>query len=358
MITRAKRKRSDIASKRFHASSKVVAHALIFSTTKGTFAKQFALAPNTQALDTQICPVKDITLVEQPNGAKFVRALTADGTRMIGKRKLTVDTSSEYGNNQYELWCLSPTSNVLERSEEGSIWDQGTIESLPLFRSDLSATELEGILPAETKKQEWKFDYNSLNRYSKKCCDQNTVMGKTAFSECTAYFDQYAEVLSDESKQILKRSFAGMDEAMQGSQFGLEWLHLKAKSLSDCDPQTVNNLAAGPRHINTHMMVLEEVARQVAVSRRTAEIQGKCTFDIIPNSHILDEGELSFTFKEQKRAVNIKTNLQPRKTYPLFSRESDQMQATLTVNELLNNPRTKVLPVTVQSCKRSRISKG
>ncbi len=343
---------------RFRPSSKKVAHALVYATDQGIFASQYD-PPTAEPLSgTQIRPVEKLEIVEKAYGANrgvFIRGSTPNGTEMIGKRKLKVVTDHpEDGERIHDLWRMSPSSENLWKGEY--FWGVSA-DHIPLFRTDLAADQLEELqeeqekLPTVAKHKVWKIDSASVLAKAlnpKRSIDQNRVMHRSAFDEAHEFYQQHvdpdnpqADELHPERSEIFKKNAEAKNTWRGGSvvsQYRHEWLHAMGHSLvpADINPQTVDNLASGPKWMNSEMMVNgERTAKWVALHRPQAEIDAECKFELIKGSDIIEQGDMRFTFKEKDQKVELQHHLNPWRKFVTLPKPSDNAQTTLVVSKLL-----------------------
>jgi S1-C subfamily serine protease len=339
---------------RFQKSSGKVGHALVYTTNKGMFAKQFTPPSDETFHDTQIRPVGNIRLEKATFGSlseEYLRAETPNGTEMVGKRRVEVTTTSADGVEQkHDLWRLSPVASHMWKDQ---LWVGACEDKLPMFSSKLSKekrAELDAELAASeviTKEITWELEKESVlerERHKKdpRNPDQNTVMGHSAFEEMESYREQYADELHEDRKAILGKNKDAKKDYRGGSiksQHRGEWNHAMGHGLTSLsiDPQTRGNLAAAPKYINSEMMCLERPAKWAALHRPEAKITGHTRFVLCPNSEILDYGDLSFTYEENGQTVKFEKKLNPWRKYANFPKPSDIAQNTLVTSKLLLN---------------------
>jgi large subunit ribosomal protein L28 len=338
---------------RYFPAAKKNAGVFIRELPGGAYeAHQYKPPCDSELSGTTIRPVGNIELARYefpPHYRDIVRATTPNGTRMVGKRrtKMTVTHSDGTEEDGY-LYRLSP-----ETLWKGEIFAGVGPDKLPTFVN--TPPEI-AKAPVASKHQKWQMQHQSILEReidSTRSVDQNTVMGRSAWQEMSEFYLKYAGkgVLHPKVEELLAKNHNAQN--MGQTPFGElnwrgEWLHLAAHSLfpKPLDPQVPENLAAGPKYLNTKQMPLERVCKHVGLHRPNAEMHGEVRFNLIPGTHIISDGWIKVTFIENGRTVQLMEDLTPHKRFPEFAKPYDAFHAIhFAFGGLTNRPGKSVLPV-------------
>jgi hypothetical protein len=323
---------------RFVPSYRKIAHALIFSEKGEKFAKQFP-APSKQSVNGITWRPITNMYEENQNGSTVIRASTPNGTEMISRCSVQIMTNvNKQKFARHTLWTFSPDLKNKERPK---------LKRKGLWAVDAASKSAK----YEFKRQEWQVkpqDIPKRDTIRFRVPDQKTVMGRSAWNECTNFYKTYNGSLSPEGIAICLRNINAKEHYSGGStisQWRWEWLHGKAWSLSsmDDDPQVVDNLAAAPKWVNNLMMIVERTAKWHALHRPKATVVGKFEFKVVPNSDIMHSGYIKFSITEDDVTVDLNLDLDPWDIQPIMPNATDIMQTTLVTNGLLLN--RKSLPI-------------
>lgn len=341
---------------RFMRTSDKVGHALLYKTTEGTFASQFN-PPSTDVLEgVEIRSIHNIQILADKFGQyskEYLRGTTPDGTEMVAKRKLHIETTDlQNGTRDYDMWRFSPTK---AHTWNNKLFIGSGPEELPLFTDKLPPEVLKDLkkeqaeLGNPAKHHVWGVDSNSVLERERRANvprkpTQNVVMGGTdcsAFKELEAFREENEKELHPERLVILEKNKKAADirkSKIHEKQYRGEWLHARGHGLTPWgqDPQTKDNLAAGPMWLNTDMMANgERTAKWFAMHRLDAKIQGDVRFNLIPGTEIIDNGHMKFSFTEDERKVVLDHPLNPWKKYVTFPKATDVCQTTMVTYNLI-----------------------
>lgn len=346
---------------RFMPSSQVVAHALVTKAADGKIiAQQFTAPGSNNPEDPQVKQVTDIEIFIDPFGARRARAKTTDGTDMISKRSVDVETTDEHGKAvKHELLLFSPKSSHIWRGDV--FWGSNPTQRPPLFKPSLSKAhqkELDKEMKEakdSTRGGELDIVHHDvpLRENQVRKPSQNDVMKRSAIDSYEEFYDEYQDELSDDMKFIFKKSIDARDHVRtfgMKSQPRPEWCHALGFGLTPLDqnPQRSDNLAAAPKWLNTKMMTTERAIKWHAMNRPGSDLHLSCQFKMIPHSDILEEGTITGSLKEGDREVKLSQHLNPHQKYPVYSKPTDLAQTTLIAHHLLTDkPRAKVEEVRI-----------
>ena len=157
-------------------------------------------------------------------------------------------------------------------------------------------------------------------------------MGKTAKEELLSH-------LEENKHNYEPQTFSLLSNLAQN--FAIEWLHRLAFSLcpKGINPQCPPNLGAGPKWINTYMMVLEGLADRFNKKHPDIAAIANPVFTVLPGSDVVDEIQYEVTLKKGARQVvtssSIKAlELPSAKNWPSTT---DLPQLNCVVENMLNN---------------------
>lgn len=125
-------------------------------------------------------------------------------------------------------------------------------------------------------------------------------MGKSAKEEIMDFLKTRPAV-NDETITILN-TFV--------DKYAMEWLHACGYALSpaDFEPQNRNNLGAGPKWINTFMMVLEEVAGYF-VKKLSHQVTLTPKFKMLNGSDIIEEITYKVCIQQDNKIITLSNSV-------------------------------------------------
>lgn len=154
------------------------------------------------------------------------------------------------------------------------------------------------------------------------------------------------------SADVLKingKRFKPGERAFQRFHSG-EWGHVRGWGLFPFDPenpqapQTIDNLAAIPMHINSGETTLEWCAKWFAINRPEAETKFRAMFKILANSDIAEKLEFEVSLEENDINVRLRKEFEPFQEYPVFCKATDLAHVVLAAYAQL----TEQAPATTQ----------
>ncbi|KTD24966.1 Sid related protein [Legionella lansingensis] len=330
---------------RYVPNSKKIGHAVITEEGDKTIALQYEL-PSVDNDETPVVrPLVNIEAIEPFRGMHRYRAQTPDGhTPMYAKRFISGNVGEEGKEESIQIACFSPSP------EEGKPPFWGSIRPTPLFRTDLSKAvkkdlekDLKEMKEATKGGDELVVEHASVPQrdlIKTRTPDQNTVMGESARDAYEHFFDKMADELHPEMKQRLKRAFtADIKDNLYKNSFRPEWLHLKGWSLMPMskDPQTKDNLGAGPKWANTQMMILERVVKWFAINAPESLLTIQPKFDMLLDSELIQHIDFKVRIQIKERFVELIQSIDPFQAYPLFPKASDLAQGTAITHNILHH---------------------
>ncbi len=335
---------------RFMNNSDKVAHALVTKDKNGKIITQQFTAPgSSDPTDPTVVGLKNIEIFEDRYGNRHARATAEDGTEMISKRSVDVQTTDQHGKDiEHELLLFSPKASHIWRGDV--FWGSNPRQKPNLFSDKLSDRQKKELQKemSEAKEDIRGGEIELVNSDVVKREDmkrnptQNKVMGQSAVDAYDVYYDTYKDELSDDMKAIIQKSTDARPNVRSMGPKGQprpEWLHALGFGLYPMtgDPQTASNLGAAPKWLNTKMMTTERALKWHAMHRPESKLTLNCRYKMLPHSDIIDEGKITGTFVEGDNQVVLSQHLNPHQKYPVFSKPTDLMQTTLVTHQLLSN---------------------
>ena len=329
---------------RYAPNSKKVGHAVIVEQGHQTIALQYGLPSSTKDKAPTVRPLEDIEAIEPFHGMHRYRAHTPQGTSMYSKRIISGTVGEQDNENPIQIACFSPGP------QEGKPPFWGSTRQTPLFRTDLSETvrkdlekELKEIKPVTKGGEALRVEHASVPRrdqYKTRNPDQNTVMGESARDAYENFFNNMVDELHPEMKERLKRAFsADLKDAFHKNSYRPEWLHAKGWSLMpmSIDPQTKDNLGAGPKWANTQMMILERIIKWFALHAPESLLSIKPKFDMLLDSELIKHIDFKVKIQIKERFVELTQSIDPFLAYPMFPKASDLAQGTGITHSILHH---------------------
>lgn len=334
---------------RFMPPSSRIGHALVTKGKDGKIiAQQFKAPGSSDPEDPRVTELRDIEVFQDRFGGRRARAKAQDGTEMISKRSVDFETTDEHGEAvKHELLLFSPKSSHIWRGDV--FWGSNPRRKPTLFRDDLDKAD-QKELDAEVNEAKKVVKGGELDIVHQdvpmrenmpRKPTQNDVMGKlSAIDEYRQYYEEYEDSLTPEMKEIFEKSESAREHVRtvgHKSQPRPEWCHALGHGLTPLsqDPQVATNLAAAPKWVNTQMMATERDLKWHAMNRPNTDLHLSSHFTVLPNSDIMDEGDVVGRFRENDREVKVSQHLNPHQKYPSYSKPTDIMQTTLVTNHLL-----------------------
>ncbi|MFJ1269784.1 hypothetical protein ACD661_14560 [Legionella lytica] len=279
---------------------------------------------------------------------------------MYAKRIISGTVGEQENESSIQIACFSPGP------QEGKPPFWGSTRQTPLFRTDLSATvrkdlekELKEIKPVTKGGDALMVEHASVPRrdqYKTRNPDQNTVMGESARDAYENFFNNMVAELHPEMKERLKRAFsADLKDAFHKNSYRPEWLHAKGWSLvpMSVDPQTKDNLGAGPKWANTQMMILERIIKWFALHAPESLLSIKPQFDMLLDSELIKHIDFKVKIQIKERFVELAQSIDPFLSYPMFPKASDLAQGTGITHSILHHRAPTSEQVVKQTSKMS-----
>lgn len=327
---------------RYAPNSKKIGHAVIMEQNEKMMAFQYKL-PFTHS--PEVRPLINIEAIEPFPGMHRFRAQTPDGkTPMFAKRVLEGKVGDKEGSTPIQIACFSPSPETNKQP----FW--GSIKPTPIFRTDLSKAVKKDLkkdlkdIKSETKGgDELVVEHASVpQRDAKKTRNpvQNKVMGESAREAYENFCEKLADELNPEMKKRLKRAYeADIKDSFKINSFRPEWLHAKGWSLMpmSIDPQTKDNLAAGPKWANTQMMLLERIIKWFALNDPKSVLTIKPKFDMLLDSDLIEHIDFQVKIQIKGRYVELMQHIDVFLQYPQFPKASDLAQGAGITHSILYN---------------------
>jgi len=330
---------------RYRHNSKKVGVVAIDEAAKNALQWKIPFKAND---DLVVRPLENVEVI-YPFGMERYKANTPEGTPMFSSRQIDM----EYGKNaegmSVQKMKIAPFSPAPPNKKE-PFW--GSKKEIPFFRLDLPEEdkmeldqELNEIKPRIKGGTETIIHPPSVTKREEmtRNPDQNKVMSGSAKDT----YKDFLEAWDDEEDEfrplhpdfvfILKRAITAPLDGSNEGDARPEWMHLKGFSLTPLseDPQVIENLAAGPKWANTQMMVLERIAKWVALNRPETLIKIKPVFEMLLDSEIAKRFHFEVTLEEKNRFVKLIQDMDPFKKFPIPSKATDLALSTAIVNNLL-----------------------
>ena len=352
---------------RYMPNSKKVGHAVIREEQGHLVAAQYPLpvieggavikedGSDFTSIVPEVRDLVNIEAIEPFHGMHRYRAETPNGTEMVAKRSVnaTIGDLNTKETTEIEIACFSPPPT------KGKMPFFGTVKPTTVLKDDLSSeakNDLQEMGKTVKGGHELQIDYASVPQrdlMKSRNPDQNTVMGESAKAACENFFYKMADVLHPDMKQRLSRAFnANFHGGLFENNHRPEWLHLYGWSLApmSLNPQTADNLGAGPKWANTQMMLLERVVKWFALNSPESLAMIKPRFEMLLDSDLI--GHIDFDVKVQlkEKYVELMQKIDPFLQYPLFPKSSDLAQMAGITYDLLHD----IAPVSTQDIKQPR----
>jgi len=169
-------------------------------------------------------------------------------------------------------------------------------------------------------------------RFRKNTKSQSCVMGKTAKEELLSHLDTDKHKFEPQKYNLLRNLV---------DNFAIEWLHRLAFSLcpKSVEPQSPVNLAAGPKWINTYMMVLEGLAERFLKKHPEIEAIANPIFILLPDSDVIDVIRYEVILKKDCRKVSISSSIKALElpSAQNWPSSTDLPQINCVIESLLND---------------------
>lgn len=316
---------------RYVQNSKKIGHAVIMKKDDNTVAVQYALPAVADNQTPEVRPLMNIEAIEPFKGMHRYRAQTPDGkTAMYAKRFVFGKWGNENEEQPIQIACFSP----VQKKGEQPFW--GSIKETPIFREDLSKAN--HVTKGGDTLVVQHASVLQRDLIKTRTPAQNTVMGGSARDAYEHFFDRMAAKLHPEMKKRLKRAFKADIKDHFTKNYRPEWLHAKGWSLMPMgtDPQTEDNLGAGPTWANTQMMILESVVKWFAINAPESLLTIKPKFEMLLDSELIKHIDFNVKVKIKERFVELIQSIDPFQAYPSFTKASDVAQATAITHKILH----------------------
>lgn len=338
---------------RYMPNAKKIGHAVILKDGDNTLAYQYPIPiDNTDPAMPQLRPLLKIEEFEPFRGMTRYRAESPNGTKMYAKRFIFGELGKDDATTTIQIACFSPTNKA---GNQLPFW--GSTKETPVFSSVLSEKmqkdlkkELSEIKPVFKGGDIQEVQHTSVPKrdlIATRNPTQNKVMGESARDAYESFFDTMSDELNPEMKARLKRAFqADIKGGLFINSYRPEWLHLYGWSLTPIDenPQTKDNLGAGPKWANTQMMVLERIVKWFALNSPESLLTIQPKFDMLLDSDLIKHIDFNVKIQIKNKYVKLMQSIDPFLAYPMFPKASDLAQGAAITYDLLN----KVKPVSKQ----------
>jgi len=332
---------------RYHPNGEKIGCALITINQKGKkIAHQWDIPQGKD--DPQIRRLTNIETIH-PSGMTNYQARADSPTRspMYATRFIDLEHTHDKKTEKMQLAFFENDQPLSQSSKE-----------IPIFRPKLTSEE-EQIINKKLGKNtllkgncELTVDPESVIKREKMARkpDQYKVMGKTTAEDAFRLLYEMKNMLSDEMLILMKTAFPEELEKIDFNEknkkqkykkgeinYQAEWGHAEAAGLTPLtiNPQRQNNLGAMFRCNNTQMMVLEDLAKWIALNRPNSWVRIKPLFEMVRESHIVKKINYEVNINDNNQQVKISQQIDVFK-YQAISRPSDLAQSTCIVNHLLN----------------------
>jgi large subunit ribosomal protein L28 len=327
---------------RFIDNAKKVGHAVITKNANGEeVAYQFDIPQGLAEETPRIRPLENIEAITRFTMRRFRATTPESKTPMYAKRFIHAKLGNKADPNSVQdvtIACFSPTNN--KNPNEEPFW--GSAKTVPVFRGNLkgNAKKEQEETKGHTKGgRELKVDPESVQRRDgmTRNPDQNTVMMGSAVEAFRDFVDSMKDVLTPEIIEIMETSIKAPLHNQIKSNNRPEWLHAEGFGLTPhwMDPQRKDNLAAAPKWANTEMMILERVAKWVALNRPDAFVKIKPVFEMLMDSDLAKRIKFEVTIEEKQRFIKFMQDIDPFQKYPAFRKATDIAQTTVLTQRLL-----------------------
>ncbi len=321
---------------RFMPHQPLMGHALINTQAENPIAQQFN-PPVTNAYGVQYTQINNIRLFEY-QGQKMALGEAEDGTQMIARRSIQVkfkdkdkDKDKDKNKSEYDLLLFSPLHDGSGRKKH-----LGQHKAAPFLKSSVTTSEQQLIdtldeMPAQHKGGKVTVDKVSIQyrETHKRRPTQKRVMGrKSAQQIMLSFYQDYQDILSPSMKTLMEYAiFTGRNE----------WTHALGHRLCPLsrNPQTRDNLVAGPFWLNSKMNVTEKFIVHHTKHGQNKKTRLKCILDTLPGGDVIDRGFIKAKVSQGKRKVTIRQELDAWVKYPIYSHVTDIPQTVLVSQALL-----------------------
>jgi hypothetical protein len=330
---------------RFKADASFVSHALVKrdAANKPYMAHQYLFASDPKDA-LPIAKLHNIQCLTNNNKPMF-EATTQTNQKMVSTEHFTIELQTKVGADfvceSYDLVLFVPKN---DRGHEQGVF---SLERFPFFKPDapMSAQCSDDKLDEEcptVRLGERNISIDDMhlrqsyhNQHKLKERDQEgisrTLHGK-ALDLYKEFFLFFSAFFTEKMMQVAKKSAEGL------SHFAPEVLHAIARQFHRPSEShyDIKNLAIAPKWVNSLMMVIESVIRWHAIHAPFSHLSLKTMFKTFPMRHVLEEGKIEASMKNELCEVKISKELQPYQKFPTFPRKSDITQTTFALNSLLH----------------------
>lgn len=300
-------------------NSTKIGHAVIHQDeSAGLVAEQYAL-PDLEE-NIKVCQLKDIQKIQRGSFC-FYSAYSTDSPsqKFIGRRR------------HQQIDAEGKESEIVYFSEHEDFLEPDDKDGPSLYQ------ELKELNVYEKGGEEIQLDAYSIklrDSSSSRGVTQNKVMARdgnswSARDEYERFFNHHQDRMSPELQQIFQRAFNANIYDHAQSQYRPEWLHRNGFSLMhhELNPQTRDNLGAGPKWTNTDMMVLERLAKWISLMfEKDSTVKIKSLFEMLTHSEIVAKIKYEVSIECRGFFTRLVQELYPIQENPLFHKTSDLAQ--------------------------------
>lgn len=339
---------------RFKADASFVSHALVKRDTENKlcFAHQYLFVSDPKE-GPPIVKLQNIQCLTNNNKPMF-EATTESNQKMVSTEHFNIEVQTKIGADfvceKYDLVLFVPKN---DKGHEQGVF---SLERFPLFKPDapLSTQSSEDNVDEECptlRLGERNISIDDMhmrqayhNQIKLKERDQEgiakTLKGK-ALELYKEFFLFFSAFFTEKMMQVAKKTAEGMNH------FAPEVLHAIARQFHRPSENhyDTKNLAIAPKWVNSLMMVIESAVRWHAIHAPFLRLNLKTMFKTFPMRHVLEEGKIEASMKNEFCEVQICKELQPYQKFPTFPRKSDITQTTFVLNSLLHGVASQ--PVTL-----------
>ncbi len=319
---------------RFIRNSDVIGNAVIFSKGNQVLAHQYEMPDATNAPTWK--PLQNITPIQR-FGREVYQAQTLNGNIVYASRSYNF---TDENKNKYTFIPFSPPP---PRRKE-PFW--GNTKPIPITKKPVQ-DKGKSILG----NRELEVDPDSVlirSSVSRRKPTQNEVMGMSAKGAYEFFYEDWADKLTPDMRQIFERAInADLRNPME-SNYRPEWLHAEGFSLTPVwiDPQREDNLGSGPKWANTAMMVLERVAKWYALNCPESFISIKPKFEMLFKTDLIETIDFNVRVGFEDRFLRFMQHIEPlTQKYPVFPKASDIAQITGISQSILSDKPPAVVSV-------------
>ena len=339
---------------RYMPNSRKVGHAVLLEEQGKMLAKQYPLPeisggemitePETSftTIVPEVRPLVNIEAIEPFPGMHRYRAQTPNGTEMFAKRSVkgqigNVETEE---STEIEIACFSPNP----RKGKPVFW--GSIKPTHLLKETLSSDmvldldEMGQTVKGGKTLQVEAASVRQRTVMKSRNPDQNTVMGESAKEAYENFYEKMKDVLHPDMKMRLSRAYNAHLHGMLGeNNFRPEWLHLYGWKLApmSTNPQTQENLGAGPKWANTEMMLLEGVIKFFALHCPESIGVIKPTFFMLLDSELVERIDFEVKAQIKENYIQLEQLIDPFLKCPIFPKSSDLAQMAGVAYDILHD---------------------